>query len=152
MPIIFICALVFVPLIYLVYFVCWVKYQLKVRPKSEEAMSYIELLRRGENNCDKEKTSSVCRFSSQKYGKWKKCVYKIEVRKLDFNSEENLLKEVCVICTDSFTNGSQVVVLRCRNNYHVKCFRDWVVDKDTSPCPLCQQQVHIKTVVKWRIT
>ena len=152
-PIIFIGALLLVPLVFLAYYACRIMYHTKLALKDDVEMNYVELLKNEETSYDGEnRPTSVCQFPFPGYGENEKCVYVKEARKLDFSSKEDLMNEVCVICTDSFTRDSRIVVLRCGHDFHEKCFRDWVVDKDTSPCPLCQQQVHIKTVVKWRVT
>lgn len=160
MPIIFIGALLLVPLIFLAYYACRIMRQSKDVFRDEVAMNYVELLKREEKEDKELKTSSsstpsrgssVNNFSLPKYGRSKKCVYVKEAKKLDFTGGwEDLSNEVCVICTENFTLECSVVELACGHGYHEGCFRGWVVDKEMSACPLCQKQVHTKTVLKWK--
>ena len=161
-PIIFIGALLLVPLFFLAYYACRIMRQSKEVLKDEVQLNYVELLKRDEINCDDETkpntsssssnstSSSQFTFPFYKQGRSEKCVYVREAKKLDFTEREDLVNEVCVICTENFTNNCCVVVLACGHDYHEECFRDWIIDKLISSCPLCQQQVHAKTVLKWK--
>lgn len=147
-PIIFIGALLLVPLIFLAYYACRIMQNTKLAYKDDVEKNYVELLKSEENLPDN-KPESVCSFPVPYIRESEKCVYVKEARKLEYSSTtEEFLNEVCVICTDEFTSESKVLVLPCQHDYHEKCFREWVVDKNMSPCPLCQQQVQIKTVLK----
>ena len=147
MPFIFIGALLLLPLIFLVYYACRIMHTSKVALKDDVEKNYVELLKNEEKNIN----DDLCQFPFPSYGECEKCVYVKEARKLDFSSGENLMNEICVICTEKFTTESRIVVLRCGHDYHEKCFRDWVVDKDISTCPLCQQTVLVKTFNRWKV-
>ena len=127
-------------------------YNLKRALRDDVEKNYVELMKNEEKDIDKgSKVHSTCQFPFLDHCECEKLVFVREARKLEFSSDVNLMNEICVICRENFTTESRVVVLRCGHDYHEKCFRDWVVDKDISPCPLCQKQVLVKTFVRWKV-
>ena len=59
------------------------------------------------------------------------------------NIEDGINEEkLCSICCENLINGKKIIHTSCEHEFHDKCLKEWLKNKDT--CPNCRQIIHFE--------
>ena len=58
---------------------------------------------------------------------------------IQYTNELNLYNQICPICLDEFTIGTDIILLNCFHGFHFQCINSWVNNdlKNNKHCPIC---------------